>query len=132
MGADGAHRVQPALRGRGIGRSALAQWTTYLFERTDWVRLDFATWSGNSAMIRVGQALGFTEEARFRDARIVRGEYFDSVVMGVIRAEWDLGIGLATTTERRSDPATSLPHNRPAPDGRSHSSDLQASPGRAQ
>ncbi|MFE7507038.1 GNAT family N-acetyltransferase [Promicromonospora sp. NPDC057488] len=78
----------PAVRGRGIGRTALALWTSFLFENTPWVRLDFATWSGNRAMLGVGKALGFTEEARFRQARVVDGERYDSVVMGVLRHEW--------------------------------------------
>ncbi|WP_369375186.1 GNAT family N-acetyltransferase [Promicromonospora sp. Populi] len=78
----------PAVRGRGIGRTALALWTSLLFERTPWVRLDFATWSGNRAMLSVGTALGFVEEARFRQARVVEGVRYDSVVMGVLRDEW--------------------------------------------
>ena len=40
-------------------------------------------------MLGVGHRLGFSEEARFRDAREVRGERYDSVVMGVLRAEWE-------------------------------------------
>jgi RimJ/RimL family protein N-acetyltransferase len=78
----------PAVRGRGIGRTALVLWTSFLFESTQWVRLDFATWSGNDAMLGVGKALGFVEEARFRQARVVDGERYDSVVMGVLRDEW--------------------------------------------
>lgn len=78
----------PAARGRGIGRTALALWTTFLFASTPWVRLDVATWSGNEAMLGVGKALGFVEEARFRQARVVDGVRHDSVVMGVLRGEW--------------------------------------------
>lgn len=79
----------PALRGRGIGRAALELWTDHLFAHTNWVRLDYSTWSGNIAMVSVGRRLGFTEEARFRKARVVRGEFYDSVVMGVLREEWE-------------------------------------------
>ncbi|WP_265522136.1 GNAT family N-acetyltransferase [Oerskovia flava] len=79
----------PAVRGHGVGREALALWTTYLFSVTDWVRLDFATWSGNGPMLAVGRALGFVEEARFRDARVVDGVRHDAVVMGVLRREWE-------------------------------------------
>lgn len=79
----------PALRGRGIGTAALHIWTDYLFRTTDAVRLDYSTWSGNERMLAVGRRLGFTEEARFRHAREVRGERYDSVVMGVLRREWE-------------------------------------------
>jgi RimJ/RimL family protein N-acetyltransferase len=78
----------PDARGRGIGTEALRIWTDYLFAHTDVVRLDFSTWSGNTRMLGVGHRLGFVEEARFREAREVRGERYDSVVMGILRREW--------------------------------------------
>lgn len=78
----------PALRGQGIGREALSLWTTMLFDATDWVRLDLATWSGNAAMLAVARSLGFVEEARFRRARVVDGRRYDAVVTGVLREEW--------------------------------------------
>ncbi len=78
----------PAYWGRGIGMEAFTLWTDYLFRSTDVVRLDFATWSGNIGMMRVGEKLGFILEGRFRNARIVRGAYFDSIVMGILREEW--------------------------------------------
>ncbi|MFT3798504.1 GNAT family N-acetyltransferase [Microbacterium sp.] len=79
----------PTLRGRGIGTAALRIWTDYLFRTTRVVRLDYSTWSGNTRMLAVGRRLGFTEEARFRDAREVRGIRYDSVVMGILRHEWE-------------------------------------------
>lgn len=79
----------PAVRGQGIGSRAFRLWTDYLFRLTDVVRLDFATWSGNAGMLGVGRSLGFVEEGRFRRARIVRGTHYDSVVMGVLREEWE-------------------------------------------
>ncbi|GAB3570574.1 GNAT family N-acetyltransferase [Spelaeicoccus albus] len=83
----------PDVRGHGIGTSALRLWTTFLFGHPNAsmrgaVRLDYATWSGNEPMVAVGRKLGFTEEARFRQARIVDGAFYDSVVMGVLRSEW--------------------------------------------
>lgn len=43
---------------------------------------------GNDGMLRIGQHLGFTEEARFRGGA-ADGVPHDSVVMGVLRREWD-------------------------------------------
>jgi len=83
----------PAVRGRGVGREALTLWTSYLFARTDWVRLDLATWSGNRAMTTVATSVGFLEEARFRRARVVDGARYDSVVYGVLREEWQATAG---------------------------------------
>lgn len=79
---------EPGLRGGGRGTEALWLWTSYLFGASNWRRLDYSTWSGNTAMVRVGEKLGFTVEGRFREARVVR-EIFDSVVLGVLRSEWE-------------------------------------------
>lgn len=79
----------PAHWSGGYGTEALTLWTDYLFGATDSDRLDFATWSGNEGMCRIGAKLGFTEEARFRKARKVRGELYDDVAFGVLREEWE-------------------------------------------
>jgi RimJ/RimL family protein N-acetyltransferase len=78
----------PAAWSGGRGTEAVALWTSYLFATTDIVRLDYATWSGNTRMCRLGRRLGWTEEGRFRMARVVDGEH-DSVVYGVLRSEWE-------------------------------------------
>ena len=78
----------PASWSGGRGTEAVRLWTDYLFSSTDIARLDFATWSGHTAMCAIGSKLGWTEEARFRDARVVRGQRYDSVVYGVLRREW--------------------------------------------
>lgn len=73
----------------GRGTKAVALWTSYLFAITDIIRLDYATWSGNVGMCRIGAKLGWTEEGRFRKARVVRGRRYDSVVFGVLHTEWE-------------------------------------------
>ena len=79
----------PACWRRGIGHEALGLWTDYLFDvAPELRRLDLATWSGNTAMIRLAEKLGFVEEARFRKARVVKGEEHDSLGFGVLREEW--------------------------------------------
>lgn len=80
----------------GLGTRALRLWTTYLFATTPARRLDFATWSGNVGMLTIGRHLGFTQEACFREARAVDGVAYDSVVMGVLRREWDQLQSLST------------------------------------
>lgn len=76
--------------GRGIGYEAFGLWSQYLFDAMpDIVRLDLRTWSGNMGMQGLARKLGYTEEARFRKARIVNGEYFDGLGFGILREEWD-------------------------------------------
>lgn len=75
--------------GKGIGFEALILWCDYLFEYFEEIaRLDLRTWSGNIAMMKLAEKLGFTLEARFRKARIVNGEYYDSIGYGILREEW--------------------------------------------
>ncbi len=74
--------------GRDFGRQALIPWITQLFTQHDIARVGLTTWSGNVAMMRCAQKLGFTQEARLRKVRYYKGEYFDSIKYGVLREEW--------------------------------------------
>lgn len=75
--------------GRGLGTQALKLWITELFkEHTDIVRVGFSTWSGNHGMMKLAATLGMRQEACYLNARIVRGEYYDSVSYGLLREEW--------------------------------------------
>jgi len=79
-----------SLWGTGLGADALKIWINYLFSaHEDIVRLDLRTWSGNIGMIKLAQKLGFKQEACFRKARIVDGKYYDSLVYGILREEWN-------------------------------------------
>ena len=79
----------PASWGKGVGYEALGLWSDYLFSAIPAiVRLDLRTWSGNHGMMRLAQKLGYLEEARFRQARIVDGIYYDGMGYGVLRSEW--------------------------------------------
>lgn len=100
----------PDLWGSGRGYEALGLWTQYLFDTMPaLVRSDLRTWSGNTAMMRLAEKLGYREEARFRQARIVEGEYFDGLGYGVLRHEW--------TTRYPDGFAASLQHH---PSSRAH------------
>lgn len=74
---------------KGIGYEALGLWSDYLLQvQPLFVRLDLRTWSGNAGMMRLAQKLGYKEEARFRSARIVNGQYYDGMGYGILREEW--------------------------------------------
>jgi RimJ/RimL family protein N-acetyltransferase len=88
--AIGISIYDPDNWGKGLGYEALGLWCQYLFDReSKFVRLDLRTWSGNIGMIKLAQKLGFQEEAVFRMARIVDGEYYDGLGYGVLRSEWE-------------------------------------------
>ncbi len=80
----------PANRKQGRGYEALGLWSEYLFRELPTIpRLDLRTWSGNRGMMRLAEKLGYVQEACFRRARIVDGEYFDGMGYGVLREEWE-------------------------------------------
>jgi RimJ/RimL family protein N-acetyltransferase len=88
--AIGISIYDPEFWGKGYGSEALGLWCQYLFDHEPkFVRLDLRTWSGNIGMIKVAQKLGFKEEAVFRMARIVEGEYYDGLGYGILRTEWE-------------------------------------------
>ena len=79
----------PQTWGKGIGAEAMKLWIDYLFEnRSEIVRLDMRTWSGNGGLMHLAKKLGFTQEACFRKARIVDGQYYDGLGYGLLRDEW--------------------------------------------
>ena len=76
--------------GQGIGTRVFRLWFNHLFETLPLVRVGFTTWSGNNRMIRVGEKLGMTMEARIRKVRYYDGQYYDSIRMGILREEWEI------------------------------------------
>ncbi len=76
--------------GRGIGYRALRQWIDTMFwEEPAIVRIGLTTWSGNTGMMRLAKKIGLQQEACYRKARIVAGEYYDSISYGILREEWE-------------------------------------------
>jgi len=87
--AIGIALYDPATWGKGIGYAALGMWCEYGWAAMpEMVRLGLCTWSGNHGMIRLAEKLGFQQEACFRKACLVRGEYYHGLGYGVLREEW--------------------------------------------
>ncbi|MFC7373481.1 GNAT family N-acetyltransferase [Fictibacillus iocasae] len=80
----------PAYWSGGDGTRALKMWIRYLFTTMPLVRVGFTTWSGNERMIKAGEKLGMTMEARLRKCRLYNGVYYDSIRMGLLREEWEM------------------------------------------
>ncbi len=80
----------PAFWGSGVGFEAFGLWSDYILrEMPQLVRLGLGTWSGNVRMMRLAEKLGFKQEARRRQALIVRGKYYDAMGYGILREEWE-------------------------------------------
>lgn len=74
---------------RGCGTEALRLYVGYLFASLDVPRVGITTRSGNERMMRAAARIGMRIEGRMRRCRIVRGELYDSIRMGVLREEWE-------------------------------------------
>lgn len=79
----------PAYWNGGYGTQALILWMEHLFETRPLNRIGFTTWSGNQRMMKVGEKLGMTLEARIRQCRYYRGVFYDSIRYGILREEWE-------------------------------------------
>ena len=79
---------EKAYWGGGYGRAAFALLLRHLFDDLHMQRVGLDTWSGNERAIRSYRAAGFREEGRRRRAQIVNGQYYDTVLMGILREEF--------------------------------------------
>ncbi len=76
--------------GKGIGLKALKLWINEIFiQQKEIIRIGLSTWSGNLGMIHLSEKLGMKKEAEYRKARIINGNYFDSISYGILREEWE-------------------------------------------
>ncbi|QTN00160.1 GNAT family N-acetyltransferase [Sediminibacillus dalangtanensis] len=80
---------QPQYWSGGYGTEALRLWINHLFQTMPLVRVGYTTWSGNQRMIKVGEKLGMTMEAKLRKCRYYNGKFYDSIRMGLLREEWE-------------------------------------------
>ena len=74
--------------GQGYGREAIGLMLDWAFYIQNYQKIWLDTWATNQRAIRCYQALGFVEEGRQRRHLFVNGEYVDTVIMGLLREEW--------------------------------------------
>lgn len=78
----------PGFRGRGFGVEALALLCRYGFAVRGLNRLQLETLRDNAAMLECAERVGFREEGTLRQSAWVLGSFADTVVMGLLAAEW--------------------------------------------
>jgi ribosomal-protein-alanine N-acetyltransferase len=81
----------PSLRGQGYGSAAAKALVDYLFDNFNINRLCCGVAPGNWASRRVAEKAGLRLEGCLRGVIFVRGEYLDSEVFGLLRADWHPG-----------------------------------------
>ena len=86
--ANIGYGVAPAFWGRGIASEAAALIVGFGFERLGMHRIWATHHPENVASRRVLDRLGFREEGRRRDDRMIGGRWSDSVVCSLLEDEW--------------------------------------------
>lgn len=79
----------PGYVGKGYGRDAIAVFLDWCFRIQNYRRVLLHTSATNERAIRAYRACGFVEEGRMRADDYVDGHYVDTLVMGILRAEWE-------------------------------------------
>jgi RimJ/RimL family protein N-acetyltransferase len=77
--------------GRGYGREAVGLLLDYAFRIRNFRRVWLKVHAANERAIRCYKACGFVEEGRMREHVWLAGRYVDTVIMGVMREEWQEG-----------------------------------------
>ncbi|WP_261129833.1 GNAT family N-acetyltransferase [Bacillus sp. Marseille-Q3570] len=72
----------------GYGSDAMKAFIHYLFQTMNLNRIQLYTWSGNVRAIRSYEKNGFVVEGRMRNDEYIDGKYYDSVVMGLLKEEY--------------------------------------------
>ena len=75
--------------GQGYGREALALLLDYAFRLQNLRRVWLETHHTNERAVGCYRSLGFVDEGRLREHVWSDGRYVDSVLMGLLRSEWD-------------------------------------------
>ena len=78
--AVGINIVEQNTRNHGVGTEALRQFIDY--QKTQGAKCVYTqTWSGNHAMLRTAEKLGFVPYAREKGLRTVRGQNYDALTL---------------------------------------------------
>jgi RimJ/RimL family protein N-acetyltransferase len=75
--------------GRGYGADAVRCLLRLAFERMNLRRVELTVLDFNERARACYRKCGFVEEGRLRQERFVEGGYTDTIVMGLLREEWE-------------------------------------------
>lgn len=76
---------------KGIGTRAMHQWISICFDAFPVIKhISLTTWSGNVRMMKSAEKLGMAQEGKIRKVRYWQDVYYDSVIYGILRSEWDI------------------------------------------
>lgn len=85
----GVSIYDPDFVGKGYGRDAINVLLDWAFRIQNYRKMLLHTNATNERAIRAYRACGFVEEGRLREDDYVAGQYVDTLVMGILRSEWE-------------------------------------------
>lgn len=80
---------QTVYRGKGYGTEALRLIIDYSFDQLNLHRIGLDVYSFNKHARYVYEKLGFRQEGMLRKSIYSDGEYFDTIIMGLLKEEWN-------------------------------------------
>lgn len=80
---------EKSLWGRGYGQAAMRALLRHGFETLNLHRVYLRVYEYNERGLRLYRRLGFVEEGRLRRDHYEEGRYWDTLIMGMLREEWD-------------------------------------------
>lgn len=75
---------------KGYGTDALKTLMRHGFETLNLRRISLQVFESNPRAVNVYERLGFIEEGRLRQSRFIQGRYEDTLIMAILRDEWQL------------------------------------------
>jgi RimJ/RimL family protein N-acetyltransferase len=84
-----AYYLDPDHHGQGYGSEAASLLVQYAFEDLNVQRVEADVGAFNDASRGLLESLGFQREGARRNAAYYRGDYYDMLVYGLLREEWD-------------------------------------------
>ena len=79
-----------AFWGRGYGTDALRTLVRWSFSELNLHRAWLKVYEDNARALRSYQKVGFKQEGRLREDRFHKGRYFDTLVMSILRTEFEV------------------------------------------
>ena len=74
---------------KGYGTEAMEILVEYVFNTLNMNRLELSVFEYNIRAYKTYQKVGFIEEGRKRQARYHNGKYYDEIIMGILREDWE-------------------------------------------
>lgn len=84
----GINLSNPDYRGKGYGGETMLLTMRYGFEQFNLNRINLRVMGFNTRAIRLYERLGFKHEVHEREVLFHDGKYFDQILMGILRSEW--------------------------------------------